>query len=114
MGEPSKRTTVSAALHESCLYVRVARRTPFSKMHMTARLEFAKRNLKDSQTMRNKNLWSDETKIELFGLEETWHHPYGDELWWQHHVVGMFFRGRDWETSQDRGNDEWSKVQRDP
>ena len=35
---------------------------------MTARLEFAKRNLKDSQTMRNKILWSDETKIELFGM----------------------------------------------
>jgi hypothetical protein len=31
-------------------------------------LEFAKRYLKDSQTMRNKILWSDETKIELFGL----------------------------------------------
>ena len=23
----------------------------------------------------------------------------------------MFFSGRDWETSQDRGKDEWSKVQ---
>jgi hypothetical protein len=23
-------------------------------------------------------------------------------------------RGCDWETSQDRGKDEWSKVQRDP
>ena len=32
---------------------------------------------------------------------------------WQHHAVGMFFRSRDWETSQDRGNDERSKVQRD-
>jgi hypothetical protein len=39
-----------------------------SKLHMTARLEFAKRHLKDSQTMRKKILWSDETKIELFGL----------------------------------------------
>ena len=35
---------------------------------MTARLEFSKRHLKDSQTMRNKILWADETKIELFGL----------------------------------------------
>ena len=35
---------------------------------MTARLEFAKRQLKYSQTMRNKILWSDETKIELIGL----------------------------------------------
>jgi hypothetical protein len=32
---------------------------------MTTRLEFAKRYLKNSQTMRNKILWSDETKIEL-------------------------------------------------
>ena len=86
---------------------------------MTARLEFAKRHLKYSQTMRNKILWSDETKIELFDLntkrlEETWHHPYGDAWWWQHHAVGMFFRGREWETSQDRGKDEGSRVQRDP
>ena len=41
---------------------------------MTARLEFAKRHLKDSQTMRNKILWSDETKIDLFGLN-AWRKP---------------------------------------
>uniref|UniRef100_A0AAZ3PNP7 RNA helicase n=2 Tax=Oncorhynchus tshawytscha TaxID=74940 RepID=A0AAZ3PNP7_ONCTS len=35
---------------------------------MTAHMEFAKRPLKDSQTMRKKILWSDETNIELFGL----------------------------------------------
>ena len=29
--------------------------------HMTPHLEFAKSHLKDSQTMRNKILWSDET-----------------------------------------------------
>jgi hypothetical protein len=40
---------------------------------MTACLEFAKRDLKDSQTMRNKILWSDETKIELFGLNAKRH-----------------------------------------
>ena len=69
MREPSRRTTIFAALHQSGLYGRVARRKPLpSKRHMTARLEFAKRHLKDSQTMRNKILWSDEPKIELFGL----------------------------------------------
>ena len=31
---------------------------------MTAHLEFAKRHLKDSQTMRRKIHWSDETNIE--------------------------------------------------
>ena len=59
--------------------------------------------------MRNKILWSDETKIQLFGLvsrlEETWHHPYGEAWWWQYHAVGMFFSGRAWGTSQDRGKD---------
>ena len=54
---------------KSSLYGRVARRKPLqSKKHMTDRLEFAKWNLKDSQNMRNKILWSDESKIELFGL----------------------------------------------
>ena len=68
MGETSRRTTISAALHQSGLYGRVARRKPLlSKRHMTARLEFAKRHL------RNKILWSDETKIELFGLNAKRH-----------------------------------------
>ena len=40
---------------------------------MKARLEFAKKHLKDSQTVRNKILWSDETKIELFGLNSKRH-----------------------------------------
>uniref|UniRef100_A0AAZ3PCE9 Transposase Tc1-like domain-containing protein n=1 Tax=Oncorhynchus tshawytscha TaxID=74940 RepID=A0AAZ3PCE9_ONCTS len=79
MGEPSRRTTISAALHQSGLYGRVARRKPLlSKRHMTACLEFAKRHLKGSQTMRNKTLWSDETKSELFGLNSkcpVWRKP---------------------------------------
>ena len=47
-------------------------------------------------------------------LEEICHHPYGEAWWWQQHAVGMFFSGRDWETSQDGGKDEQNKVQRDP
>ncbi|XP_051784574.1 mediator of RNA polymerase II transcription subunit 21 isoform X1 [Erpetoichthys calabaricus] len=78
-GEPSRRTTISAAFHQSGLYGRVARRKPLlSKRDMAARLEFAKRHLKDSQTMREKILWSDETKIELFGLNarrDVWRKP---------------------------------------
>ena len=41
------------------------------------------------------------------------HHPYGEAWWWQHHAVWMFFSCRNWETSQDRGKDERSKVQRE-
>ena len=57
----------------------MARRKPLlSKRHMAARLEFAKRHLNDSQTIRNKILWSDETKIELFGMNArscVWRRP---------------------------------------
>ena len=47
-------------------------------------LRFAKRHVKDSDSMRKKILWADETKIELFGLNakcyvwwklSTAHHP---------------------------------------
>ena len=59
MGEPSRRTTILAALNQSGLYGRVARRKPLlSKRHMTARLEFS--------------------KIELFGLNakcQVWRKP---------------------------------------
>ena len=74
MGEPSRRTTISATLHQSSLYGRVARWKPLlSKMHMTAHFELAKSHLNDSQTMRNKILCSDEAKIKLFGLNAKRH-----------------------------------------
>ena len=74
MGEHSRRRTISAALHQSGLCGRVARRKPhLRKRHMTVHLEFSKRHLMDSQTMRNKILLSDETKIELFGLNAKCH-----------------------------------------
>ena len=40
---------------------------------MIACLEFVKRHLKNSQIMISKILWSDETKIELFGLNAKRH-----------------------------------------
>jgi hypothetical protein len=42
---------------------------------MMARLDFAKRHLNDSQTMRNKILWSDETKIGLNAKCHIWRKP---------------------------------------
>ncbi len=68
MGESCRKSTITAALHQSGLYGRVARRKPLlSARHMKARMEFAKKHLKDSKMVTNKILWSDETKIELFG-----------------------------------------------
>ena len=83
MGEPSRRTTISAALQQSVFHCRLARRKPIlSKRHMTACLVFAKRHLKDSQMIRNNILRSGDT---------------------------IFFSGRDYETSQDWGKDEQIK-----
>jgi hypothetical protein len=49
MGQPSRRTTISAALHQSDLYGRMARQKPLlSEKHMTDRFKFAKRHLKDT------------------------------------------------------------------
>ena len=74
MGEISRKTTICASLHQPGLFGRLVRRkTLLSKRHMTARLEFANRHPKASQTMRNKILWSDETKIELFDLNAKHH-----------------------------------------
>src|SRR4029434_2085055 len=60
-------------------FMAVARRKPLlSARHMKARIEFAKKHTEDSQTMRNKILWSDETKIELFGVNSkryVWKNP---------------------------------------
>ena len=75
MGEPSRRTTICAALHQSGLYGRVAIRKPLlSKRHMKAHME----HLEDSQTMRKQILWSGETKFDLFGLNakhHVWRNP---------------------------------------
>lgn len=77
--------------------------------------------------MRNnkkKILWPNETKLELFALNAKSHvwkkpgtvhqltntNPYNEALWWQHHVIGMFFRS--WEATQ--GQEECSDVQRHP
>ena len=68
--------------------------------------------------MRNKILWSDETNIELFGLNVKHHiwRKLGTIPTVKHGGgrIRMFFSGRDWETSQNHEKDEWSKVQSDP
>ncbi len=66
MGESCRKSTITAALHQSGLYGRVARRKPLlSARHVKARMEFAKKHLKDSKMVTN--------KIELFGLNSKWY-----------------------------------------
>uniref|UniRef100_A0A8K9XI19 Tc1-like transposase DDE domain-containing protein n=1 Tax=Oncorhynchus mykiss TaxID=8022 RepID=A0A8K9XI19_ONCMY len=85
VGDSVHRTTISRILHKSGLYGRVARRKPFLKdIHKKCCLKFATRHLGDTPNMWKKVLWSDETKIELFGnnakryvwrKSNTAHHP---------------------------------------
>lgn len=64
-------STISRTLHKSGLFGRVARKKPFLKpSHKRARLEFARAHINDTQEQWSKVLWSDETKIELFGVHQ--------------------------------------------
>ena len=95
----------------------VGRQKPLlSKRHMTGRLEFFQKAPKGLKTHKKKDFlvwWNKDITLWLEcqapRLEETWHY---EAWWWKHHVVQMFFSGRDLETSQVRGN-EWSKVLRE-
>ena len=42
------------------------------------------------------------------------HHPYCEAWWWQHHVMEMFLISRESGTCQDRRENGWSKIQRNP
>ncbi len=126
MGESCRKSTITAALHQSGLYGRVTRRKPLlSARHMKARMEFAKKHLKDSKMVTNKILWSDETKIELFGLNSkryvwrkpgiahhlsntvpTVKHGGGSIMLW-----GCFSAAGTRTTGCNRGKDECSQVQ---
>ncbi len=115
MGESCRKSTITAALHQSGLYGRVARRKPLQDTWKPA-----------WSLLKNtwRILWSDETKIELFGLNSkryVWktrhcsspvqYSPNSEAWWWQHHAVGVFFSCRDRTTGCNRGKDECGQVQ---
>ncbi|KAL2101691.1 hypothetical protein ACEWY4_003452 [Coilia grayii] len=60
--------TIRRRLNEKGLYGRIPRKTPLlTQRHKKARLEFAKTYLRKPNTFWKNVLWSDETKVELFG-----------------------------------------------
>lgn len=62
------RSTIQRTLHKEKLYGRVMRKKPFlSTRHKRSRLRYAEAHLDKPASFWNKVLWSDETKIELFG-----------------------------------------------
>ena len=79
MQQPVHQSTISRTLHNANLFGRVARKKPFLKeSHRKARLEFARNHVNDPEQQCRKLLWSDETKIELFGVNQkkyVWRRP---------------------------------------
>jgi transposase len=79
IGVSIHRTTLSHTLHRAGLYGRVARKKPLLKeKNKQTCLLFAKRHVGDSPNIWKNALWSDETKIKLFGHQGkhyVWHKP---------------------------------------
>ncbi|XP_061603553.1 uncharacterized protein LOC133465123 [Phyllopteryx taeniolatus] len=87
MGERSRKSSITPALHQSGLYGRVARCKPLlSARRMKARMELAKKHLKDSK-MKTRHCSS---PVQYSPNSKAW--------CWQHHAVGVSFSCRDRET----------------
>ena len=72
VGTTVTKRTISNTLHREGLKSCCARKVPLlKKAHVQARLEFAKEHLDDPEEAWEKVMWSDETKIEPFGINWT-------------------------------------------
>ena len=64
-------STIRKRLNKNGVHGRIARRKPLlSKKNIAARLKFTKEHIDDPQDFWNNVLWTDESKVELFGLNE--------------------------------------------
>lgn len=71
-GTTVTKKTIGNTLRRNGLKSCSARKVPLlKKAHIQARLKFANEHINDSERDWEKVLWSDETKIELFGLNST-------------------------------------------
>ena len=72
VGATVTKWTISKTLHREGLKSFCARKVPLlKKAHVQAHLKFAKEHLDDPEEAWKKVMWSDETKIELFGINST-------------------------------------------
>ena len=125
VGTTVTKRTISNTLHREGLKSCCVRKVPLlKKAHVQARLKFAKEHLDDPEEAWEKVMWSDETKIELFGINSTrrvWRkrnaeynpkntiptvkHGGGNLMLW-----GCFSAKGNRTTSPYRGEDEWGHV----
>ena len=112
LGPPWQRLNIPA-LHREGLKSCCMRKVPLlKKTHAQACLKFAKKHLDDLEEAWEKVMWSDETKIELFGINSThrvWrkrnaeYNPRTPSPLWSMEVETLCFGG----VSQLRGQDDF-------
>ena len=71
VGATFMKTIISNTLHHEGLKSCCTRKVPLLKAHVQSRLKFAKEHLDYPEEAWEKVRWSDETKIELFGINST-------------------------------------------
>lgn len=111
--------TIRNRLQEVGLMGRSPRRVPLlSKKNIQKRLEFARRHL--CRKNWNNVLWSDETKVNLFGsdgksfvrrpanaaFDPKYTKKNRQTRWWFYNAMGMFFGLWSWSNSLDSGKNE--------
>uniref|UniRef100_A0A803J9K4 Transposase Tc1-like domain-containing protein n=1 Tax=Xenopus tropicalis TaxID=8364 RepID=A0A803J9K4_XENTR len=64
---PVSESTICKTLNKNGFHGRIQRKPLLSKKNIAARLKFAKEHLDVPQKYRQNILWTDETKVELFG-----------------------------------------------
>ena len=73
VGTTVMKRTISNTLYHEGLKSCCTRKVPIlKKVHVQARLKCAKEHLDDPEEAWEKVMWSDETKIELFGTRRVW------------------------------------------
>ena len=103
VGTTVTKRTISNTLHREGLKSCCARKVPLlKKAHVQACLKLAKEHLDDPEEAWEKVMWSDETKIELFGINSTrrvWkkrkvqpqeHNPHCEAWRWKPNALGVF------------------------
>ncbi len=109
-GQPVSAKTIRRTLHQIGLHGYRPRRKPLLKMmHKKAHKQFAEDKQTKDMDYWNHVLCSDETKINLLGLDgvkRVWRQPgeeyknkclaYSEAWWWECHVLGLHECGQHW------------------
>lgn len=101
------KKTITRALHRNGLQGCRPRKNPLlKKRHLQARLKYAQDNLEKEYAYWKYVLWSDETKLELFGHRNTAYVPW----WWEYYGLWMLQCIWNWKSCQGGSNHERRKI----